>query len=299
MIRRLFAALLAACLLASPAAAWWEQGHEAVARIAMLEASPATRAEIRRLLAQSALLRTPTCPTRTLEQASVWADCIKPLGDRFSYAYNWHYQNVDVCQPFDLNANCPDGNCVSAQIARATRMLADRSLPTRDRVEALAFLTHFVGDLAMPMHAGDRHDRGGNDTKADYGMIAGRTNLHSIWDGLLAERAIYTPVAGAAGMLGDVPADERAALAAGSVEDWSRDSWEVAKAAYATLLGGDGCGPPPTGRVKMTDAMVTRQVPVLRRQIAKGGLRLARLLDEALGGVTPGLGSPLLEKRRG
>lgn len=59
---------------------------------------------------------------------------------------------------------------------------------------ALAFLVHFVGDLHQPLHAGDKSDKGGNDTHVDYGTYATpRLNLHSIWDGLLAERAISTP----------------------------------------------------------------------------------------------------------
>ena len=90
----------------------------AVARIAMDSVRPDTRAAIQRLLAKGRLLETPECPVATIEQASVWADCIKPLGDRFSYAYSWHYQNVDICKPFDLKAACKDGHCVSAQIER-------------------------------------------------------------------------------------------------------------------------------------------------------------------------------------
>ena len=50
--------------------------------------------------------------------AAYWPDCIKTLGERFSYASPWHYQNVDICRPFDLPAPCGDGNCVSAQIER-------------------------------------------------------------------------------------------------------------------------------------------------------------------------------------
>ena len=117
MIRRL---LLAALLFLAPARAmaWWEYGHETVARIAWLEMSPVTRAELRRLMARSALLETPTCSARTIEAVSYWPDCIKTLGERFSYASPWHYQNVDICQPFDLAAPCRDGNCVSAQIER-------------------------------------------------------------------------------------------------------------------------------------------------------------------------------------
>ncbi|TAK16843.1 MAG: hypothetical protein EPO38_01505, partial [Rhizorhabdus sp.] len=123
--------------LSSPARAWWEYGHETVATIAMTSVQPETRRAIHRLLARSDLMETPTCPARTIEQASVWADCIKTLKDRYSYAFNWHYQNIDVCRPFDIKANCPDGNCVARQIERDVRMLKNRELPLRVRVEAL------------------------------------------------------------------------------------------------------------------------------------------------------------------
>lgn len=280
MIRLLLmlAALIGA---ATPAHAWWEYGHEAVATIAMASVKPQTRARIERLLARSDLLETPTCPARTIEQASVWADCVKNLKDRYSYAYNWHYQNIDVCRPFDLKANCPDGNCVARQIERDVRLLADRSQPTRVRVEALVFLVHFMGDLHQPLHAGDRHDRGGNDMKADYGFRP-NSNLHSIWDGLLADRAISTPPGGPMNILSTVPVAERQAEAAGSVEDWSRESWQVAHDAYAALLG-DACAPIPASRPVLDNNKIAALIPVLRQQVARGGLRLARLLDESLG----------------
>lgn len=222
---RTIALFLAVLCAASPAAAWWDYGHESVARIAIDSVRPDTRAAVHRLLAKGRLLETPDCPVATIEQASVWADCIKRLGDRFTHAYSWHYQNVDICQPFDLKAACKDGHCVSAQIERNARLLADREVPDRERLMALAFLVHFVGDLVQPMHAGDKGDLGGNRVAANYGIIGGRVNLHSIWDGLLAERAISTPPGGARAILARIPAAERAALAAGSVEDWSRESW--------------------------------------------------------------------------
>lgn len=280
---RFLLALAAALCFASPAAAWWEYGHETVARIALDSVRPDTRAAIRRLLAKGHLLETPDCSVATIEQASVWADCIKPLGERFSYAYSWHYQNVDICQPFDLKSACKDGHCVSAQIERQARLLADRSVPTRERLMALAFLVHFVGDLVQPMHGGDHADLGGNRVAANYGIIGGRTNLHSIWDGLLAERAISTPPGGARAILAQIPPAERQALAAGSVEDWSRESWQTARHyAYASLLD-DPCGESPRPRPTLTEEDVRALIPVVRRQVAAGGLRLARLLDDALG----------------
>ena len=274
---------LAALCAASPAAAWWEYGHETVARIAMDSVRPDTRAAIQRLLAKGRLLETPDCPVATIELASYWPDCIKTLGDRFNYAASWHYQNVDICKPFDLKAACKDGHCVSAQIERQARLLADRKLPERERLMALAFLVHFVGDLAQPMHGGDRGDLGGNKVAANYGLIGGRVTLHSIWDGFVAERAISTPPAGARAILAEAAPAERQALAAGSVEDWSRESWEAARTyAYASLVG-DPCGDSPKARPTLTEEDVRALIPVVRRQVLAGGLRLGRLLDDALG----------------
>ena len=280
---RFLLALCAAFLAASPAAAWWEYGHESVARIAMDSVRPETRTAIQRLLAKGRSLDTPKCSVATIELASYWPDCIKTLGERFSYASPWHYQNVDICQPFDLKVACKDGQCVSAQVERNARLLADRKVPERERLMALAFLVHLVGDLHQPMHAGDRGDRGGNDVRANYGLIGGRTNLHSIWDGYLAERAISTPPAGPRALLAATPPAERPALAAGSVEDWSRESWQAARHyAYASLIG-DPCGPKPETRPTLAEADVRALIPVVRRQVVAGGLRLARLLDDALG----------------
>jgi len=283
--RGLFALLLA--LAPAPALAWWEYGHETVATIAWLNVNPRTRAEIDRLLRRARLLDTPTCPARTIEQASIWPDCIKTLGDRFSYASPWHYQNVDVCRPFDQASACRDGNCVSAQIERNLRLLADRSLPLRERIFALAFVVHLVGDLHQPMHAGDRGDLGGNRVQASYGIIAGRTNLHSIWDGYLADRGISEPPGGPRGILAGLGPADMAAMRQGNVTDWARESWQASRDyAYGTLLG-DPCGPPPAERPVVTEETTRRLLPIVRRQVARGGLRLARVLDEAFAPDSP------------
>ena len=270
---------LAAALMPLPALAYWEYGHETVAGIAYRNVRPQTRAKIDALLARSALLETPGCKADTIEHASTWADCIKELGPRFSYAYSWHYQNVNVCKPFDLKSACKDGNCVSAQIERDVKLLKDTKVPLRERVQALAFLVHFVGDLHQPLHAGDRGDLGGNQAKADYGAYGPeRLNLHSIWDGWLAERAISTPPA----LVRVYSPEERSAVNGGTVEEWSRDSYEVARdVVYASAMGGDPCATLP-GRAKLDDATIAKLVEPARQQITKGGLRLARLLDEAL-----------------
>ncbi len=283
------AALVAAALFAAnPAAAYWEYGHQTVAKIAFASVRPATRTKLNALLRHGDLLGTPECAVTDIASASTWADCIKSLKDpatgkpRFGYAYNWHFQDVDVCRPFDLAAPCADGNCLSTQIVRQQARLANSALPLADRVQALAFLTHLVGDLSQPLHAGEHHDQGANKIKASYGLIAGRTNLHSIWDGYLTERAISTPPGGPLGLLRATPRSERRAMIAGDVTDWSRDSWKVSRETVYGSLFADPCADMKSGRPVIDEALVQKLIPAARRQVVAGGLRLAKLLDAAL-----------------
>ncbi|WP_260483111.1 S1/P1 nuclease [Sphingomicrobium flavum] len=270
-------------VIAAPAAAYWEYGHGIVARIAYNEVQPETRAKIRALMAQDRLLQTPECRIRNVEDASYWADCIKQYGDRYAYAFSWHYQNVSICKDFDLSGPCKDGHCVAAQVERQARLLADTALPTRDRVEALAFLMHFVGDLHQPMHAGDNEDLGGNRVAANYGLIGGRTNLHSIWDGYLAERSISTPPGGARGVIAPFTRAELEAMKGGNVVDWSREMWAMSRdVAYPSLVDRNPCDGEVEGRPTLTEEDVQALIPAAREAAVKGGMRLAKLLDDAL-----------------
>jgi hypothetical protein len=278
-MKRLFIAVLVLIASATPAFAYWEYGHQTVAQIAQSNMSPAARAAMAQLLKAAPMIGTPKCALRDINDASIWADCIKGDNRRWGYTNSWHYQNVDVCKPFDLKAPCAGGNCVSAQIDRNFALLKDKSLPAHVRLEAMAFLIHFVGDLHQPLHAGDRSDKGGNDVKARYGIMP-PSNLHAIWDGRIAEREITDgPV-----LVRRYTADEAAALSAGTAADWSRESWQISRDyVYTGALNGDPCGPKPSGVVTIDEADIAASRDMLRLQIQRGGLRLARLLEEALG----------------
>ncbi len=274
----IFAAAFA-LLLPVPAYAWGEYGHRVIAQIANANVSPATTAKIRQLMRSEKLLGTPECDLKNIEDASVWPDCIRRDRLRWGYTAPWHYQNIDICKNFTLEANCPGGNCVSAQIDRNAALLADTSLPAHVRLEALAFLVHFTGDLHMPLHAGDRSDRGGNDVSAAYGIVEGAMNLHWMWDGPLAERSITDGT----DLVRRYSADERSQLAGGTSEDWSREAWTISRdSAYATAEEGPSCSPVTPTRKRVDNAEIAMLVPVARLQVERAGLRLARLLDEAL-----------------
>lgn len=278
---RALATLLIALLALSPvpASAWGFYAHQQTARIAEANVSPEVRAKIRRLLASEKQLGTPDCPLRTLQDASVWADCVRREGWRWGYTAAWHYRTAPICEAFNARANCSGGNCVTAQISRSHRILADESLPAAIRLEALAFVVHFAGDVHMPLHSGDNEDRGGNDREADYGIIPS-LNLHWIWDGPLAERAISDP---ADPVVRRYAPAERAELGGGSPDDWGRESWEIARNfVYPTAFDTDDvCAAPLPPKTALSQEDIVRGVPIAKRRVQQAGLRIADLLTSA------------------
>lgn len=275
--------LAAALAVPGPARAWGDYGHRLVARIAFSQLTPAARARLRAILARSAAVDTPSCRLLSIEDASVWPDCVRGLGDRFAAEAPWHYQNISVCKAFDVAANCPDGACVTAQIPRQLRILGNAGASNAARAKALAYVVHLVGDLHQPLHVGEKGDRGGNDVPAAYGAKdPPRFNLHRAWDSDLAERALTDPPALTPR---SVTAGQRAAWAQGNVTEWARESWDLSRTrVYPPARGiSDGCAGPTTGRARLDAAYLAAATPVIRQRIGQAGTRLALLLNRALG----------------
>jgi hypothetical protein len=182
MMQRAIGSLVAAlALLVAPvqAGAWGFYAHGVTADIAYANVSPQTRAKINELVRQEAMLGTPECRIRTIAEASVWPDCVRNTLWRWGYTAAWHYRTTPICEAYNPRANCSGGNCVTAQIERSHRILADERLPAHIRLEALAFMVHFAGDIHMPLHSGDKDDRGGNDRVTDYGIVPDRNHYRA------------------------------------------------------------------------------------------------------------------------
>ncbi|MEO1221384.1 MAG: S1/P1 nuclease [Pseudomonadota bacterium] len=275
--------LLGLCALAlalpSEAAAWGFYAHRKTAEIAQVNVSPEVRAKIRRLLRSEAMLGTPECKLSSIEDASVWPDCIRRDRSRWGYTAAWHYRTAPICKAYNARANCPGGSCVTGQIERAHRVLADESLPDHVRLEALAFMVHFAGDVHMPLHSGDKDDRGGNDRETDYGIVPS-LNLHWIWDGPLAERAISDP---AQPVVRTYSPAERADLGGGAPADWGRESWEISRSfVYPTAFDTDDvCAGELPMRTKLSQEDIEKGVPIARRRVQQAGIRIAELLESA------------------
>jgi hypothetical protein len=256
--------------------AWGPEGHEIVGRIAEKNLHPDTLRHLAELLTD-----TNSVIAHISDSAIAnWPDVIRR--DRPETA-QWHYVDIAFdAVKFDRQRDClaPTG-CVVTAIEQFQRVLSDRQTNRAARLEAVKFLVHFVGDIHMPLHCAQRHnDHGGNliwvcwpgDTKA--------SKLHAIWDVRFVQINLtesgLTTLAYADQLTGKVTLQHATAWSTGTAADWA---WESHQVAVTNVYDGiPGNGP----AFDIPAAYIKTNQPVVANQLTKAGLRLARLLNEAL-----------------
>jgi hypothetical protein len=207
-------------------------------------------------------------------RASTWADEIRPSHRETSH---WHYVDIPIGSAgYDAARDCPNDDCVVAQIDRDEKVIADKQLIPSVRTEALMFLIHFVGDLHQPLHASDNQDRGGNEVRV---TLQGRyTNLHSVWDTAVVDALGDDPRSIAQALESEITPAQKRLWQAGTTAAWANESFKVASSQiYAKLLGSG-----PTGElIVLPDDYATAQERTVRTRLEEAGTRLAWVLNSA------------------
>ena len=248
-----------------PAHAWGRIGHRVISRLAEQRLTPQAKAGIAALLAQG----------ESIANASTWADEHRR---ELPETAPWHYVDVPLDEPkYDKkwSADDPKKGCVVDKINEFRATLKDKSKTAEERQLALRFLIHCVEDMHMPMHVGDSHDRGGNDTQVMFFDL--ETNMHSLWDSGIIER-VSTDEGYWLNDLSVLPSSQsHDATTGGTVEDWATESLLAAREAYRD---------PTTGMrlksgAKLGEAYHTKSLPVVRQRLYQAGMRLAMVLNDA------------------
>ncbi len=241
---------------------WGGEGHTLIARLAMARLSPRAAAAVAQILG----------PDTTLPGIASWADQIR---SQRRDTGPWHYIDIPISAPhLDMKRDCPDGACIIAKIEEFQRTLKDRSADPVKRREALLFLVHFVGDMHQPLHCSDNSDKGGNGVKLQF--LGRPTNLHSLWDtGLLARMDSQDALLAA--MTKDLTPARARGFAKGNVRSWAEQSHRQAQLVVYGKL------PRPVPESLQLGAEYQEAAnPVVREQIERAGVRLAKVLNATL-----------------
>jgi hypothetical protein len=149
-MRRLTLALLVLFGFGGDAWAWGDTGHTVVCEIAFRLALPDTRATIRKMIQDDPQFD-------TFSESCTFPDHPRKRADE-------HFINLPRDSKRLTSDQCPQADkCVLTAIINDTKILSSKASRREDKLIALKFLGHWVGDIHQPLHVSFKDDRGGNN----------------------------------------------------------------------------------------------------------------------------------------
>jgi hypothetical protein len=238
-----------------------------------------------------------TLTKHDIASEATWADKYRDENNRqdhYEQTKNWHFTDIEIDHP-DLVAACfgrkplPPGTLASngdpkdCAVDKIGQFRAELSAPDTDaeeRLFALKFILHLVGDIHQPLHSSDNHDQGGNRVKVvvDGFRHSPKDELHGFWDTQFVDDIATPPAALATQLVAQIRFHDASAWAQGTPDDWAVEAFEIAKA--------DAYGNPPlsTESTQRLNRNYVDQAELdVRLQLSRAGIRLAHVLNTALG----------------
>lgn len=261
--------------------AWGDTGHEIICEIAFQELTPQARSQVRQLLQQDA-------DFRLFSKACTWPDHPRTRASE-------HFVNLPRSATGLGDDPCPvDAPCVVTAIEADLAILSQADASETDRLAALKFLGHWVGDVHQPLHVSFKDDRGGN---AVLGQGPCGNNLHAVWDTCIIERKLGRDVRHVAAELRARVTDaERADWTSTGAKAWANESFAITTAATLRycVRTETGCWYEQDTEildldeekkvVTMDEAYMEAHLPTITQRLTQAGIRLGHLLNRALGG---------------
>ena len=283
-----------AATLPQKASAWGDDGHKTVALIAEHYLTPGAKAQVDALLAAD----TDPLTQHDIASEATWADKWRDSNkrrDHYQETKNWHFIDLEIEDP-DITKACfgrkplspdtpasigPANDCVVDKITQFATELEAPGTDAEERLFALKFLLHFVGDMHQPLHAADNKDAGGNSVKV---MVDGfehktRDELHGFWDTQFVDALGRPPAALAKQLLAQITPAQEGEWRKGTPDDWAMEAFNIAFT--------DAYGDPPLSKDTLQHldaAYVKRAEADVALQLSRAGVRLALVLNRALGG---------------
>lgn len=233
---------------------WGKNGHRATGEIAEKHLCKKAKKKINKLL-----------KGQSLAFVSTFADEIK--SDRkYNQYYSWHYVNMGLNESYEESEKNPQGDLVTG-INKCIEVLKDDNESEENKAFHLKLLVHFIGDLHQPLHIGRKEDKGGNTFQVQW--FGKGTNLHKVWDEKMIDdyKMSYTDLANNSE---DLSKKQVEAIQKGSVVDWVNEVHKLTAEVYNSAKVGENL------RYRYS----YDNFSIVRTQLQKGGIRLAKILND-------------------
>ncbi|MBC6112702.1 S1/P1 nuclease [Pedobacter fastidiosus] len=237
---------------------WGVVGHRAIGKIAQNHLSKRASAAVKDLLG-----------SENLAMVSTYPDEIRSY-KQFAYTAPWHYVNLPEglsYEDFTMQLKTMDKPNIYKAIINCIADLKDPSKSKQDKVFALKFLAHLVGDIHQPMHTGHSEDSGGNGIKIK--LMRKEGNLHGLWDSGLIDYA---------GLSYNELATECDTINKKEARDWQKDEptkWAFESYQITAQLYVEAAQNP-----EFDYDYYPKHSEIIKQRLAQAGLRLAALINE-------------------
>ena len=263
MIARAAALGLILVALVSPAYAWGDLGHRMVCNKAWDDLTEEARDKVLELLDFNTQAE--------FADSCNWADAHRE-GHRETAP--WHYISVPKgATEVVMERDCPaETSCVVREIERQFAILKSPA-PKADRAMALKFMAHFVGDLHQPLHTGYQEDRRGSLIKVTF--RGQEWSMHGIWDYALVEAEPVIDERPGTRFRALVPSAQTFSWVDTPPLVWANESLTLLRSPATGYVGN-------VGGFELGEIYLQQNRPVVLDQIARAGVRLARLIEQAM-----------------
>lgn len=232
---------------------WSKTGHRTIGLVAEEHLTRKTKKALRKLL-----------NGESLAEVANFADEIK--SDRKYREFSaWHYVNFAADAKYGDAKPSEDGDIITG-IEKCISIIKSEASSPEDKSFYLKMLIHLIGDLHQPLHVGRLEDRGGNDIQVQW--FDNGSNLHRVWDSNMINQygMSYSELAES---LPRISKKQEKAIQEGTVLDWAEESQEIANKIYDSVEVGE----------KLRYRYNYLWWETLEKQLQKGGLRLAQVLN--------------------
>jgi len=255
--------------------AWGDEGHQIVCQIAFDHVKPSTKAKLLELTKLKSDDKPPFPAFATFAESCTWPDHPRKRAPE-------HFVNLSRDATSLTNTCGVAAECVVTAIAEDLKVLSSKTATPIDKSRSLKFVGHWVGDVHQPLHVSFEDDRGGNQID-----VSGKCseNLHSTWDTCLVVAAVGKNLQDAADKLRKaVTKAQEQEWTQSDPKAWANESFKITESVstqYCEKTGGT-CKK-HEGSVKVDQAYLDTNAPIVAERLQKAGIRLAALLDKALG----------------
>ena len=278
----IFRVLLSAGVVATlaptaPALAYGRDGHRLVCDLAYRFLQPEAQQEIDRLIALDPQFD-------HFRDVCSWADQVR--GTTHQHTAPWHYTGQERNDPVIDPEDCADNGCVISAINMHARELVDSSNSDEERLEALKFLAHWIGDIHQPLHVSINGDRGGNDIPVLW-RGERHTNLHRVWDSeiildYMSETWPWAPAQERVAYFADelaaeIPLSGSQVFTSVDPLGWAQESHDIVRSRDFAYYWANA-----ENTIEPGDAYYERSLRTSRQQLKLAGVRLAGVLNSLL-----------------